>query len=77
MVVIIIIRKTCLHLLIDHTTRYVWVFPIKTVLSERLFNLLKEAFNIQVSYNFPMDRNAAVTYFGFKKCIRNKSIKQL
>ncbi|GFS65851.1 transposon Tf2-9 polyprotein [Trichonephila clavipes] len=69
--------KKCLHLIIDHATRYVWAFASKSETTETYANCLKQLFQIQIPNKLLTDRNGAFTSSRFKRFLRNYNVKQL
>ncbi|GFT63359.1 transposon Tf2-9 polyprotein [Trichonephila clavipes] len=69
--------KKILHLIIDHATRYVWVFASKSETTETFANCSKQLFQIQIPSKLLTDRNGAFTSSRFKHFLRNYNVKQL
>ncbi len=70
-------NKKYLHIVIDHATRFMWMFPSKSVTTDAYINCLKQIFQIQTPLKLLSDRNAAFTASKFKHFLRNHNVTQL
>ncbi|UYV62131.1 hypothetical protein LAZ67_1007944 [Cordylochernes scorpioides] len=69
--------KNCLHVVVDHHSRYIWAFPSKSTSIATYMNIINQLLSIGKSKIIVTDRHPSFVSKRFNKFIQEKGIKHV
>ncbi|UYV71991.1 K02A2.6-like [Cordylochernes scorpioides] len=69
--------KNCLHVIVDHHSRYIWAYPSKSTSIATYINIINQLLNVGKPKNIVTDRHPSFVSKRFNKFIQEKGIKHV
>ncbi|UYV80275.1 hypothetical protein LAZ67_18002262, partial [Cordylochernes scorpioides] len=69
--------KNCLHVIVDHHSRYIWAYPSKSTSIATYINIINQLLNVGKPKIIVTDRHPSFVSKRFKKFIQEKGIKHV